>query len=253
MHCRMCNSPDGDDSQALANLTGPAHSHAPANIDDEEMEGDGRWKPCNVRVEDPDGPTPTCTDKIDLPLQLLLVCRQIHNEAALVPFAENCFYFDDEDTGIHTHSFLRSLRSRQRCAIHTAAVFNAQSSTVCHISALVGSERLCASEIRRGLGEHLCALCVVSIGSGTIEEATCQRDAALALRASPRPWCLYHRLRYARTSCVPVRYYDCCACISSLFVPLPSRLGESKSLLAIETVSRVADRWRRQHLLRDAS
>lgn len=58
--------------------------------------------------------------EVELPVQLLRTCRQIHTEAALIPYAENCFVFFEGLSG-----YVREIlfEPRQQQAIRSAAVF----------------------------------------------------------------------------------------------------------------------------------
>lgn len=53
-------------------------------------------------------------------VNLLLACRQIHREAALIPFTKNTFMFG---TAAASLTFIRELLARQRAAITTVVIF----------------------------------------------------------------------------------------------------------------------------------
>lgn len=82
------------------------------------------WKPCDSNlIEVTEN---CCRQPVRLDVQVLRVCRQIHNEAALVPYTKNSFII----SGGMRREFLNDLTKRfsfeQRRAIETVAVLESQ-------------------------------------------------------------------------------------------------------------------------------
>lgn len=61
--------------------------------------------------------------RVDLSVQLLRTCRQIHNEAALIPYAGNCFVFLGGLAPDPSKPLERYIGLKQRQAIRSAAIF----------------------------------------------------------------------------------------------------------------------------------
>lgn len=104
----------GDSLGLLRQLTGAAHSHSSLI-----STSGGDWAPCDTNFIN------YCHAKsFSLDLQLLRVCRQVHNETALIPYAENNFIFADGIDSDFRRVFRKRFNRNQRGAIQTAAVLN---------------------------------------------------------------------------------------------------------------------------------
>lgn len=102
----------GDSLEPLRHLTGAAHSQSSLLCT-----GGGDWAPCDKDYYRDAKP-------FSLDFQLLRVCRQMHDETALIPYAENNFIFDDGMDLDFRKAFRKRFNHDQRGAIQTAAVLD---------------------------------------------------------------------------------------------------------------------------------
>lgn len=109
MRIRACG--DGNSLELLRHLTGAAHSQSSLLFTTDRY-----WAPC---YEIPNECRPT---SFNLDIQLLRVCRQMHNETALIPYAENNFVFRNGMDSDFRRAFRKRFSRDQRGAIQTAAM-----------------------------------------------------------------------------------------------------------------------------------
>lgn len=136
---QTCSSKDG--LEPLARLTGAAHSSSTT------LTGPKDWQPCNKNLIK--SASDFCGQPVNLDVQLLRVCRQIHEEAALVLFSKNSFIFGSDDVALG-RGFCKRFSVEKRGAMSTVAIQIIADGNVENIpAALPGLKRLW---MRRFLG-----------------------------------------------------------------------------------------------------
>lgn len=101
----------GDSLEPLKRLTGAAHCQSSLL-----SRGRRNWEPCNS------DPFVQCGKSVSLDVQLLRVSRRMHNDASLIPYAENNFILGDGMYFRFLEVFCKRFSSEQRGAMQTGAL-----------------------------------------------------------------------------------------------------------------------------------
>lgn len=122
----------GDSLEPLKHLTGAAHSQrSPLSTNR------SNWEPCSSDL------IYSCGKPVRLDIQLLRVCRQMHNDASLIPYAENNFILGDGMYSKFRRAFCKRFSPEQRGAMQTvAALCMSQRDTEVLPAVLPGLKRL---------------------------------------------------------------------------------------------------------------
>lgn len=122
----------------LTQLSGAAHAQSTMLARHDEQ-----WQPCD-RVTLFAQPT-FCRQPTNLSLQFLRVCRQIHNEAALIPYHKTSFIIDP-DKGLRESfdmAFRNQFSKAKRAVFETVAIWGFEGDTLKHLPSLFpGLKRL---------------------------------------------------------------------------------------------------------------
>lgn len=102
---------------SLSHLAGASHSQ-----DQLSATSHGIQKPCLSNHAFGKG---WCNDPVCLDVQILRVCRQIYDEAGLIPYAKNHFLFSHGLFGSFQEAFVAQFDLEKRSAMHTVAVLRA--------------------------------------------------------------------------------------------------------------------------------
>ena len=117
--CRLfyytCTNPTKKEStKSLSHMIGASHSQ-----DQSSATRHGTQRPC-LRKGYPY--EHFCDDPVRLDVQLLRVCRQIYDEAALLPYAENYFIIHQTLISPFQKAFVQQFDLEKRSAMHTVAI-----------------------------------------------------------------------------------------------------------------------------------
>lgn len=87
-----------------------------------------KWAPCDSDLFDIGEAFCPHDSGVNLDVQLLRVCRQIHSEAALIPYAENRFLFSSGVQSMLCDNLTKKFSLEQRHAIKTVAMLDSEAS-----------------------------------------------------------------------------------------------------------------------------
>jgi hypothetical protein len=111
----VCNTCTADDvMHPLSHLTGASHSQNQSSATNH-----GTRRPCSSNHI---FGISWCNDPVRLDVQLLRVCRQIYDEAMLLPYAENYFIISAGFYPTFREVFVAQFSLEKRSAMHTVAV-----------------------------------------------------------------------------------------------------------------------------------
>lgn len=128
-----CNAPDA--MHSLAHLDGAGHSQ-----DQSSATSHGTRIPCLSNHIFGKGP---CSSPVGLDVQLLRVCRQIYDEAILLPYAENHFIISTGFWSAFRAEFVAQFSREKRSSMNTVAVLgNLEEEIECVSDLLPGLKRL---------------------------------------------------------------------------------------------------------------